>query len=320
MKDFVEQAGAPREQRPLVADARLVNATREMRTGEWLGTTKPRRGSFSLGSRRAKATWSPIKDDMVEAVPVIRDDLRSIRDGVAAATANLDNKSLDDRAGERRELLGRKLAESLRDHPVSCEKIGYSSDTVKRILKGKAHPTEKVLKQLLDRMSASEVPLSPERRSELEEGHRAAGDVPWLAGQRLAAASASMSTAATTLAATAARVEHLQRVIIDLETAVAAAAANSEEELRLRSELDQANTKLREALAQEHEDCKYLVRRATEMSHAVSAYLGHVNRWAATSRRSPMNRPRRRSARTPERCRRRREVAGRYRVNQSDRR
>lgn len=230
-----------------------------------------------------KDRTSTIRDDLIEVGAILKDPLLRNPDAREHATR------------ERKALFGDKFAETLAAYPIHPDDRFVSAATFARYKTGEALPSPTEFMRLADHMrapdmealDASDKPGLPhELRRELEVGLRAAHAVPWLPKEQLAAGATATSAAATRLAATSASVDQLQTVIFDLEAALAAVAAGSEEELRLRAELDAANMRLREVLAQHQEDSKQLVACATDLSGRVTAYLDYINKPGIAHRRA----------------------------------
>ncbi|MFC4943082.1 hypothetical protein [Pseudonocardia sp. GCM10023141] len=180
-------------------------------------------------------------------------------------------------------------------YPIPLEERYASPATFTRIKNGETLPTLAEFERLAHHMRAPDSSAlgapdkaSPrELPSELADGLGAAHEVPWSIRAQLASRATAAAAAALQLATAVAAVDQLQSEIIDLELALAAVAAGSAGELRLRGELDLANTWLREAVARHRRDATELVACAVALSGAVTAYLDHVNASSLATGRAP---------------------------------
>jgi exonuclease VII small subunit len=322
MKEFT---GPP--DKPTIWDKATINPL----NGESLSTDTPSTGLPII--RGEKETLSGFSSSYVNKllghVDSCKDRTSTIRNSLTEVGSILGDPLLrnpdlarEHATHERRALFGDKFTEALVTYPIHPDDRYVSPATFARYKTGEALPSPTEFTRLADHMGApdrealdaSDRPGLPhELRRELEGGLRAAHAVPWLLKEQLAAGATATSAAATQLAATSATVDHLRTEIVELEAALAAVAAGSEEELRLRAELDAANTRLREVLAQHQEDSKQLVACATDLSGRVTAYVDYINESGIAHRRAPTRGLRRRkpAASVPEVRRPRRAVAGR---------
>lgn len=321
MKEFT---GPP--DKPTIWD----KATIKPLNGESLSTDKPFTGLPIIhgerrrcrGSRPATSTnCFGHLDSCKDRTSTIRDSLTEVGSILGDPLLRNPDLAREHATHERKALFGDKFAEALVTYPIHPEDRYVSPATFARYKTGEALPSPTEFTRLADHMGAPDREaldaydkpgLPHELRRELEGGLRAAHAVPWLLKEQLAAGATATSAAATQLAATSATVDQLRTRIVDLEAALAAVAAGSKEELRLRAELDAANTRLREVLAQHQEDSKQLVACATDLSGRVTAYLDYINEsgiahWRARSRGLRRRRP----ASIPAVRRPRRAVAGR---------